>query len=62
MKKDNIEQRNQNIIVNTDGHGSINYKISIPKKWADTLEFSKENRSAIMKFDGEKIIIEKNIK
>lgn len=50
-----------NIIFNKSGSGSINTKISLPKKWIDTLELSEENRSIIAEFkeDTKEIILKK---
>lgn len=56
------EIRKNNIIINKDGHGSINYKMSIPKKWADELGFSEKNRNAIIEIIDNKIIIRKEEK
>ena len=53
------ELRKINLITNLDGHGSLNYKISLPKKWIDELGFTKEDRQAIVEFDYNKIIIRK---
>lgn len=53
------EFRKINLITNLDGHGSLNYKISLPKKWIDELGFTKEERQAIVEFDGNKIVIRK---
>lgn len=53
------ELRKINLITNLDGHGSLNYKISLPKKWIDELGFTKEDRQAIVEFDNNKIIIRK---
>lgn len=56
-----MERRNLNLIINKDGHGTTNYKISLPKIWVDQMELSDTNRNVIMSFDGEKIIIEKGV-
>lgn len=53
------EIRRMNIITNLDGHGTLNYKMSIPKKWADDLGFSEKNKQAIIEIDNDKIIIRK---
>lgn len=52
------EFRKINLITNLDGHGNLNYKIALPKKWIDQLGFTKENKQAIIEFDN-KIIIRK---
>ena len=43
------------------GSGSINTKISLPKKWIDTLELNEENRSIIAEFreDTKEIVLKK---
>lgn len=56
-----MERRNLNLIINKDGHGTTNYKISLPKIWVDQMELSDTNRNVIMSFDGKKIIIEKGV-
>lgn len=53
------EFRKMNIITNFDGHGTLNYKMSIPKKWADELGFSEKDRQAIIEIDNNKIVIRK---
>lgn len=54
-----MEERRINVIFNTAGSGSITNRVTIPKKWIDRLGITKENRGVLLKFDGEKIIIEK---
>ena len=60
MKIEN-NKRLLNIIFNKSGSGSINTKISLPKKWIDTLELNEENRSIIAEFkeDTKEIILKK---
>lgn len=55
------KKRLLNIIFNKSGSGSINTKISLPKKWIDTLELNEENRSIIAEFkeDTKEIILKK---
>ena len=53
------ELRKINLITNLDGHGSLNYKISLPKKWIDELGFTKEDRQAIVEFDYNKMFKQK---
>lgn len=50
-----------NIMFSKSGSGSINTKISLPKKWIDTLELNEENRSIIAEFkeDTKEIILKK---
>ena len=54
-----MEQRRIKIIQNKDGHGSTNYKISLPKKWIDKI-FEAENNTekhVVLEFDGDNAII-----
>lgn len=53
------EFRKINIIPYKDGHGTINYKIALPKKWLSELGFSIENKQAIVEIDKNKIVIRK---
>lgn len=53
------ELRKLNLITNTDGHGNLNYKIALPKKWIDKLGFTREDKQAIIEFNNNKIIIRK---
>lgn len=39
-----------NIMFSKSGSVSISTKISLPKKWIDTLELNEENRSIIAEF------------
>ncbi|MCI7342491.1 MAG: hypothetical protein MSH33_00930 [Fusobacterium necrophorum] len=50
-----------NLIYNRDGHGYMSTKISIPKKWADDIGFSEEDREAEISYDEKKkeIVIKK---
>lgn len=54
-----MEKRNLKLIINKDGHGTINYKLSLPKTWINKMNLSEENRNVIVSFDENKIIIEK---
>lgn len=55
------KKRLLNIMFSKSGSGSINTKISLPKKWIDTLELNEENRSIIAEFkeDTKEIILKK---
>ncbi len=59
MKKttEGKETRELNLIANRGGSGSIGYKLSIPKPWADALGADLNNRTVVATFDGDKIII-----
>lgn len=48
------EKRTMNLIYNKDGHGSMTTKISVPKKWADDMGFSAEDREAELCYDSQK--------
>lgn len=61
LNKQNENQRKANMIFNKSGSGSITTKITIPIKWARDLEFTPENREAIIKLENNRIIIEKNL-
>lgn len=58
-----MEKRKANIIFSkaggNAGKGSYNTKVSLPKKWADKMGFSVDDRAATMEFDGEKVTIRK---
>lgn len=55
------KKRDLNISFGKSGKGSINPRLSIPKKFLDILEITPENRGVIMELDEEKkaIIITK---
>ena len=55
------KKRLLNIMFSKSGSGSINTKISLPKKWIDPLELNEENRSIIAEFkeDTKEIILKK---
>lgn len=54
-----MERRNINLSANKDGHGSIGFRISLPKKWVQQMGFDENNKNAIVEFDDNKIIIKK---
>lgn len=53
-----MEKRNLKLIANKDGHGTINYKIALPKIWIDKMNLNEEKRNVVVSFDKNKIIIE----
>ncbi len=55
-----METRKIKISENQDGHGTIGYRISLPKKWISEL-FDKQTKEKFvnLEFDGEKIIMKK---
>lgn len=57
-----MEKRNQRIIYNKDGHGTLTTKISLPIKWTREMGFSENDRNALIDFDGKKITIKKGEK
>lgn len=52
-----MERRKINLSTNKDGHGTVGFRISLPKKWVQQMGFDENNKNAIVEFDGEKIII-----
>lgn len=58
-----IENRQLKAIVGkaggTAGSESLNYKMTIPSKWANEMGITKDNRDLNVSFDGKKITIEK---
>lgn len=57
MEAKKNEQRELNLIANKGGSGSVGFKLSIPKPWAQALGLSLENRTVVAFFDGDKITI-----
>lgn len=57
------EERDANAIVNkvggSSGKNALNYKLSIPNKWAGIMGISKEDRQLKLTFDNHRIIVEK---
>lgn len=55
------KKRELKISFGKNGHGGINPKVSVPKKFLDVLELTQESRDVIMELDEEnkKIIITK---
>ena len=55
-----METRTIKISENKDGHGSLNYRISLPKKWIETLfENTKSEKFVTLQFDEKQIILKK---
>ena len=50
-----------NLAGGNAGKNSISNKISIPYKWLDLMDITKNSRDIEMKFDGTKITIEKRV-
>ena len=57
MKETKNETRELNLIANKGGSGSVGFKLSIPKPWAQDLGLNLENKTVIASFDGDKITI-----
>ncbi len=59
-----IETRNVNMIIAKAGgnasQNAYNCKVSIPKIWADKLGVTQDNKSLILEFNGESIVIRKS--
>ncbi len=53
------EARKANIIFNKNGNGFLSTKITLPVPWIKELGFSENDKSAIIKIEKNKIIIEK---
>lgn len=53
-----MEQRSLKINKTKGGSGSISFRISLPTSWIKTMELD-VNPQAIVTFDGDKIVIEK---
>ena len=53
----------RNIIITkaggTAGKNSVNYKISLPAEMVKALGVTRENKTVLVSFDNEKIVIEK---
>jgi len=58
------ETRNANMIIAKAGgnasQNAYNCKVSIPKIWADKLGVTQENKSLILEFHGDSIVIRKS--
>lgn len=58
-----MEKRNLKAIVakagGNAGSDSLNYKMTIPSKWANELGITKDSRNLKVTFDGSKITVEK---
>lgn len=51
--------RELKVMFNNDGKGNYTNKISLPKTWVDRMGVTSEDREVIVKFEDNKIIIEK---
>lgn len=51
--------RELKIMFNNDGKGNYTNKISLPKTWVAQMGVTSEEREVIVKFEDNKIIIEK---
>ena len=56
---DRAQKRELNVSYHKGGSGSTTPKVSLPTTWIRDMGFTKEDRIAIVSFDGEKITIEK---
>ncbi len=58
-----METRTIKVSENPDGHGTIGYRISLPKKWISKLfENHNGDKFVELEFDDEKIILKKSKK
>lgn len=51
--------RELKVMFNNDGKGNYTNKISLPKTWIERMGVTSEDREVIVKFEDNKIIIEK---
>lgn len=60
-----IENRQLKAIVakagGTAGKESLNYKMTIPSKWANELGITRDDRDLSVSFDGKQIIVKKSV-
>ena len=61
IKKQNKNQRKANMLFNKTGNRADTTRITIPVTWAKKLGFTSEEREAIIKLEGDEIIIRKKI-
>ena len=59
MKKEDVEIRTTKILFAKNGNGYTTTRITLPVPWVKEMGFDDVNRTATLKFDGEKIIINK---
>ena len=59
MKKEDIEIRTTKILFAKNGNGYTTTRITLPVPWVKEMGFDDVNRTATLKFDGKKIIINK---
>ncbi len=62
INKENENIRKANIIFNKNGNGFLSTKITLPVPWVKELNFSENDKTAIIKIEDNKIIIEKENK
>lgn len=56
-----IEERDAKLLVTKGGSGSSTFRATLPTKWVREMELGEDVRDLKIAFDGEKIIIEKNV-
>lgn len=54
-----MEKRKLNISFAKSGAGNISPRLILPAKWIKLINITEEERSVIVEFDGEKIIVRK---
>lgn len=58
-----MESRQAKVMIGksggTAGKGAMNCRMSLPTTWVKEMGINEEDRSVIISFDGEKIVIEK---
>ena len=59
MKKEDVEIRTTKILFAKNGNGYTTTRITLPVPWVKELGFNDADRTATLKFDGKKIIINK---
>ena len=59
MKKEDVEIRTTKILFAKNGNGYTTTRITLPVPWVKEMGFDDVNRTATLKFDGKKIIINK---
>lgn len=59
MKKEDVEIRTTKILFAKNGNGYTTTRITLPVPWVKEMGFDDADRTATLKFDGKKIIINK---
>ena len=59
MKKEDVEKRTTKILFAKNGNGYTTTRITLPVPWIKEMGFDDADRTATLKFDGKKIIINK---